>query len=505
VKINQLKVGVLLSYLTMAVQIVTGMIYTPVMLRLLGQSEFGLYQLVSSVVSSLSLLSFGFGSCYMRFYSQYATKGETEKVARLNGMFLIIFSVLSAVCLLCGLVMMKNIELVLGSGLTESELKIGKILLLIMVFSMALTFMNSVFVSIVTAHEKFFFLRLVEFLRTLCSPFLTLPLLLMGLGSVSVVSVTLLLTILATGINLWYTLQKLDVHFSFRKFDFKLLKEMWTFTFFVFFNLIVDQLNWNIDKFLLGRMLNTRATAIYSVAAQLNSMFIWLSTAISSVFIPKVNFLVAQNCDNLALTKLFTKVGRIQFLVLWLVVSGFILFGKEFIAIWAGPGYGLSFVIALFLIIPITIPLVQNLGIDIQRAKNMHKARSVIYFLIAVCNIFLSILLIFKYGTVGAAMGTAISLILGNVLFMNIYYHKKIGLNMLFFWKEILAFFPAVLLAGIGGFVIQSLPLGHSIAFFLIRCVLYALVYGASMWFLGMKSDEKALILDPIHKLLQRR
>ena len=69
------------------------------MLRLLGQSEYGLYQLVYSVVSYLSLLSLGFSSSYMRFYSRYKVENNEDEVARLNGMFLLIFMFLSVVCI----------------------------------------------------------------------------------------------------------------------------------------------------------------------------------------------------------------------------------------------------------------------------------------------------------------------------------------------------------------------------------------------------------------------
>ena len=58
-KVNQLKMGTILSYLSIVIQSLSAIIYTPVMLRLLGQNEYGLYQLGSSAVSYLSLLSFG--------------------------------------------------------------------------------------------------------------------------------------------------------------------------------------------------------------------------------------------------------------------------------------------------------------------------------------------------------------------------------------------------------------------------------------------------------------
>ena len=90
---NQRMAGAALTYVSEAIKILTGLLYTPVMLRLLGQSEYGLYQLVYSFVSYLSLLSFGFGSSYMRFYSRYKADNDEEGIAKLNGAYLLIFSV----------------------------------------------------------------------------------------------------------------------------------------------------------------------------------------------------------------------------------------------------------------------------------------------------------------------------------------------------------------------------------------------------------------------------
>lgn len=115
-KVNQLKAGVILSYSSMILGYIIAIIYTPIMLRLLGQSEYGLYNLVSSVVSYLGLLSFGFGSAYVRFYSRYKVEDSEQEIAKLNGMFLIIFSIIGAIALLAGLVLVTNTERIFGAN-----------------------------------------------------------------------------------------------------------------------------------------------------------------------------------------------------------------------------------------------------------------------------------------------------------------------------------------------------------------------------------------------------
>lgn len=156
------------------------------------------------------------------------------------------------------------------------------------------------------------------------------------------------------------------------------------------------------------------------------------------------------------------------------------------------------------MIIPVTVPLIQNLGIEIQRAKNMHKARSIVYLFIAIANVFLSIPLIKMFGSIGAAMGTAISLFIGNVVFMNWYYQKRIGINIVFFWKEIAKFIPAFIVPAVVGVLIMKFAPISGLWHILICATVYAIVYCVSMYFVGMNDEEKNLVMGPIKKFFGR-
>ena len=97
---RNLKSGFILSYISIFIQSIISILYTPVMLRLLGESNYGLLQLAISTMSSLSILSFGFGSSYMRFYSQYKADNDNNAISVLNGMFTIIFISVSILSLI---------------------------------------------------------------------------------------------------------------------------------------------------------------------------------------------------------------------------------------------------------------------------------------------------------------------------------------------------------------------------------------------------------------------
>lgn len=503
-KINQLKAGAALSYISMGLGYIVSIIYTPVMLRLLGQSEYGLYNLVSSVVAYLGVLNFGFGSAYMRYYSQYKVQDDKKKIATLNGMFLIIFSVIGLIAVIAGMVLAMNTEVILGSELTSIELSRAKILMMILVINLAISFPNIVFTSHIIANEKFVFQKLVQMIKSVANPFVVLPLLILGYGSVGMVIATTFLNIIIELINAVYCINKLKMKFSFRCFDFKLMRELTVFSSFIFINLLIDQINWNVDKFILGRFHGTVSVAVYGLAAQLNTYYLSIATAISGVFIPRVHRLVANSNNKNEFTKLFTRIGRIQFIILSLISSGLTFFGRPFINMWAGKSYDDSYPIVLLLIIPVTIPLIQNIGIEIQRAKNMHKFRSWVYFFIALGNIGLTIPLAKVYGGVGAAIGTAATLIIGNGLIMNWYNHVKVGLDMNFFWKQIINFVPALIIPTIVGVFINNFINLNNIFNLLGFGVAYVVIFCISMWLFGMNQYEKDLLEKPIRRLFNR-
>ena len=507
-KINQLKIGSLLSYAQMLVSILIGLVYTPVMIRLLGQSEYGLYNTVASTISLLSILSLGFNSSYIRFYSLYKKDGNEKNIHRLNGMFMLIFMVIGLVALGCGLFLSENLHLVFKDGLTEAEYGTARILMILLSVNLGLSFPMSVFTSIISAHERYVVLKLLGMLKTVAGPLVTLPLLLAGYGSVALVSVTLGISLITDLIYFVYVKKTLQCHFEFGNFEKGLFTQLLVFTTFIALNMIVDQINTNIPKFLLGRYRGTTGVAVYSVGYTLYQYYMMFSSSISGVFAPRVHRLVNDHADEpeqqrTVLTQLFTKVGRIQYAILALIASGLVFFGRPFIAFWAGEDYGEAYYVSLLLILPATIALMQNIGIEIQRAQNNHKFRSIVYIFMALLNLSCSIFLCQIYGTVGAAIGTAFSLLVANGLIMNIYYHKKCRINILHFWKNILRMSLGFLPAVIVGIALNKWLNMDSLLMLLLGIVIYALTYCVGMWLLGLNQYEKDLVMKPIKKLLK--
>ena len=293
----------------------------------------------------------------------------------------------------------------------------------------------------------------------------------------------------------------MDIKIKFQGFDKILFKTILGYSIWIFLGVIVDKINWSVDQFVLGAVSGTIAVSLYSVASQINTLFVNLSTAVSSVLLPKMSKMVAAKASATELTDEMTKVGRIQYYIIFFMASLFTIIGKDFIIWWAGKDFEEAYYVALILIIPLCFPLIQNLGLSIMQALNKYKFKSISTFIMAIFNVVISYFLAKKYGPVGSAIGTAIALIICNIFLINYYYYKSIGLNVLRFWKNIfkmtITFIPSVVVTVIFYII---LPVNGFYKIILIG-TLYTFLYIMSCYWVTFDSYEKRLVANVLKKL----
>ena len=483
--INELKVGAVLSYVQTGAQILVALLYTPVMLRILGQNEYGLYNTISSTISMLSVLSLGFSNAYIRFYARYKINEEKEKIERLNGLFLLVYCIIGTIGFLCGLYLAFNLRLVFDEGLTADELEKAKIMMILLALNLGISFPMSTFTSYINAHERFAYIYGLNIIKTVCSPFVQIPLLLMGFGAVGMTAVIFAFNMFVNVAEVIYSVKKLRFRIKLGNWEPGLFKSLFLFSSLIAINVIVDQVNNSLDSVLLGRFCGTAEVAVYSIGATFCGYYTIFSTSISTVFIPRIHKIVNSVQDKLEqnrqLTEIFIKVGRIQFLVLALVCSGFIVFGRAFIALWAGEGYEDSYWVALFRMVPATVALIQNAGIEIQRAKNVHQYRAYSMVIMALINLGLTIYMCQRWGAVGASAATGIAAVLCDLFLLNWFYYKKTGINVWLFWKNILRESLGLLVPGVCGFFIARYATMQSYFTLAFWIAVYAAVYIVSI------------------------
>jgi O-antigen/teichoic acid export membrane protein len=220
-----------------------------------------------------------------------------------------------------------------------------------------------------------------------------------------------------------------------------------------------------------------------------------------NLYLPKATRLVTQNCTGEGLTDFVIGPGRVQAVLAIGIVAAFALFGKDFIALWIGEKYENAYYVALMLMIPATLPLVQNVCQSILDAQLRRLFSSVVLVVMAILNVMISVILVQPLGFWGAAVGTVVSLLVGHGLLMNIYYHKVIGLNVPRMFREIFAgILPAAVVSGLCCLPLVFL-LDSSFLAFAVKCIVFVVLYAAALWLIGLNKTEKAMV----KKMMKRK
>lgn len=503
-KKDQLKAGAALSLISLLISNLIPFIYTPIMLRLLGPAEYGLYGIASSFMGYINLLNFGISGTIVRYITKYRAAGDKAGEERMFGLFIKIYSVIGALIMIAGTVLAFNIHSFYDRSLSGSELTILKKLLLLMTLNTALFLPLCPFGSIITAHERFIFSKLTSMAFTLAGPIVNLIMLYFGYGSVGLVAVSMVFNVASYAINIPYVLKKLGIRPRFSGAGRGILREIFGFSVFVFFAQIVDILYWSTDKLVIGWAIGSAATAIYNIGASFNAYITSISTAVSGVLLPRITSMAVKDTPKEEFTDLFIKVGRLQFIIISLVISAFVAFGRQFIALWAGPSYEKAYYVALLTMIPVTVPLIQNTGLNILYATNRHKFRSIVYACIAVLNAGLTFWWVEDFGIIGAAVATCLAYVVGNIFIINWYYHKKIGINIPLFWLNILKMSPVMIVMGTGWWFLLEWIGIHSWLMFFGLAGIYALIYAVLAYFFMMNRYERNLLIGPVKKILRK-
>lgn len=501
---NQRKLGVLLSYGQIFAYSIIGILYTPLLLRYLGQSEYGIYSLCASMIAYLQLFNLGFASAYVRYYSRFKAAGQEMRIEQLNGMYLMIFSGISGAILFCGLSMSYYSGDFLGNRFTIEEVELAKILMGLMTFNLALTMPLGLFISFITARERFIFQKSIAIFTVLLNPLISLFFLSLGYRSVAVVLVTTVLSLLSFCCHIAFCIRTLKMRFQWKAFDVALLKEISVFSVFIFLQVVMDKFNWEINKFIIGMYCGSAAVAIYAVGAQINQFFIMFSTSISNVFVPQINRLVAEPNSEDAISALCIRVARIQFMVVFYIFTSFLFLGKGFVFIWAGDLYTESYFVALLLMAPIVLPLTQTLSIEIVRAKNLHAFLNSIFVGISIANVYLSTILTQRSGAVGSALGTCLTMAVAQNVVAFLYYHFRAKIDMKLYIKEISKLLPAGFIPCLFGGLMAYIWQEYRLDIFLYLGTGYTVLYVLCYWNWGMNAYERELCRQIAGKFLKK-
>ena len=499
---KQIKIGAVISYLAIFINIAAMLFYTPWMKDQIGIENYGLYTLANSFIA-MFLMDFGIGSSVSRFVAKYRAEGNLEAANNLVGMVYKLFIIIDAVIFTVLFILFFFIEQIY-QGLTANELELFKQLYLIMaafsIFSFPFTTLNGVF----NAYEKFVPLKICDLLQKLLSIGFIVAALLFNGNVVSMVTAHAASGILVVILKLILVNRMTPVKPNFKVKDKSLLKEILSFSIWVTVLGIAQRLTYNVAPSILGIVSNSREIALYSPASAIAGYFYTFATAINGLFLPTISRKIAQKKEEDILPLMVT-VGRFQVVVLGMLYVGFATVGREFMVLWMGEEFLVSYYCVLLLAFPTIFEYSQQIANTTIIAKNKVKLQSIGLLVTSLINIIISPILSHYFGSVGVSIGIVITAFL-NLIFLNVVYYRVLKINVFTFYRQ--CYLP-ILFPIIGGIAISVL-IANAIHLsgwlgVLIKGAISVIVFFGLTFIFHISKDEKKKVFGIIKRKLLRK
>ena len=498
---SQLKKGAIISYLNIFLANIAGLLLTPFIIRSLGNAEYGLYLLIGSFVSYIALMDLGLNNTIIRFVAKYRAEKDLEGEENFLATTMLIYLFISLIIVVLGIILYFNLDHLFGKTLSPEEMSKAKIMFVILIFNMAITLPGGAFAAISSGYEKFVFPRFATTIRYIVRSVLIVIILFFRGGAISIVVLDTIMNISFVMVNAFFVIQKLGVRFKFHSFEKRFIKEIFSYSIWIFVFALVQKFQWQSGQVILGMNANTRIVAVFGVGVMLGTYYGAFASAITSVLLPKATQMVVNETSGEEITQLMSKIGRLTFMVLNVILAGFALFGNEFVFLWVGPAYKDAWVVSLLIMIVLTVPLTQSFGNSILEASNKIKIKAILNLVTIVIGVSIGFILTKYYGIYGM-ISSIVSAIFINSIITSLYFKKTFNFKILFFFKNTFSKGPLVLVIilflGLGlNYWLPYYSWGNLIFKLTVLTVLYLIV----LYAIELKKKEKGKLIATFKRI----
>lgn len=490
--------GAVISYISIFLNIVISLVYTPWMINKIGVSDYGLYSLVGAFLSYF-LLDFGLAGTITRFVAKYRAESNEEKVSNMLGLTAKVYLILDSIIFLVLFVLYFFLTDIFGGGLTAEELEKLKVLYCIAGTFSILSFLFKPVSGAMMAYEFFVENKTLDLLVRVGTVIFIVIMLLLGGNVYHLVFITGFVGFGAALLRYAIFIRKSKLKINWSYFEKAELIGLFSFSVWVLLVQLAQMFRISLIPTILGIFNNTTEISVFSVGANLQGMVFTISAALNGLFLPMVSRLVHSG-DRKGIMSLMVQVGRIQLFVILLIFSGFCVFGQSFIQLWVGEIFNSSYYVFLLLVFGYILALTMQIGMDLVYAENKIKHTAMRVLISSLIGLVLSVILAPKYGALGCAIATGFALLLTQVLYV-LFFNNKMGLDMKNFFKKChLRIMPLLVVYAVAAYVVSRFFSIDNWFSLILSLVVYAIGYLLIAWFVLANEDEKNLVKGFIKK-----
>ena len=495
--------GIIISYVNIVVNSLVNFFLIPFIIGVLTDESYSIYKVMQSFAAPLSMLTFGASTIVARAIAKYNATDSDDRIEKENtyALSIIVSGLFCFLIIAIGFVMSLSIPSIYGKNYSEDMITVAIRLFRIYMINTALHIFTEPLRGCVIGNEKFVFRYISQTIEYVLHFILVFLFLKLGYGVIALGMINLSVTIFIFLLYFVYGTFVLGEKPVLHSWDKKILLGMVSYSAAILLQAFTNQINNNMDNMILGAMITDKSIiTMYSSALTIYSVYNSIIFVFAGVYLPEATKLITRGATGEQLTDFVIKPGRVQAIIAVAVCGCFSVVGKDFISLWIGSQYINTYYVTLMLIIPVSIPLVQSICVSIMDAKLKRIYRSIILVIMAVINFVLSIYLVKQIGFWGAAIGTMSSLLIGHGILMNIYYKKILKINVIRMFRGI---FKGIFLSGVLSAAL-CMPLvvllNHTLVCFIIKCLVFILVYAGFLLLFGLNQEEKSILRNKLKR-----
>lgn len=486
---KELKIGAIIAYLTIAINIVSGLLYTPWLVEQIGASDYGLYTLANSLIN-LFLFDFGLSAATSRFVSKYLAEGRQDKVDRILGAIYKLYFIIDAI--ICVILIVVSIFLEqIYTNLTPIEIQRLRVVFIISAVFAVINFPCVTFTGILNAYEKFITLKIADALYRIFSVLITVIALVCNGGLYALVCVHVIVGVLTLAFKFYVIKSKTPIRVNFSYKEKGMFGDLLGFSLWVTISTLAQRLIFGITPSILGIVSSTTAIAIFGIVSVMENYIHLVTTALNGMFMPRISRIFTEESYISKLNRLIIKVGRFQFALHGLIVTGFLLVGKDFILLWLDESYSIAYYGILLVTVPNLFYYSLQIANTAMMIKNYVKIQAITNVAVGILNVILAFIWSKHHGVLGACAAIFVAYNIRNVGYF-IAYHKILKMNFKKLCTE--CYIP------LGICIVITIVLGAGVNYlfpccswmaFMIKVAIITSVYFVLIFMIGVKESER--------------
>jgi O-antigen/teichoic acid export membrane protein len=496
---NQEKIGLVLIYVQFLVNLLVGFLFTPILINSIGLDQYGLYILVISLVGYLTIFDLGLNATVLRFVARYRINNDSLNLSRFLGTILFLYLFIVSFVLIIGLIIFNNLSLLVNDYFLY-KITIDTLFIYSLI-NVCLSLPLGVFPSIIEGYGLFSITKSVRIIHIILRT-LFLSILLLYSPTYGILDVIFFDTFFNFMFSLYYffySILKLKLNISFKNINLIFVRDIVSFSFFIFILAIVNQFFWKFGQIILGYYNSFVEIAVFGIAILLINYVIEITTSVSQILLPRITLYVNPfNKDKLS--EIFIYVGKFQFFILSLIFIGFYFVGNDFIILWLGNDFVIVYDYVLLLIFSISLQTILTVGTSILKAINLHNFQAYIYLFSSIIFIFLSIFLSSSIDGYGLIISLIISIFFIQSFSMIFLFKEKLKLDIFTILKSILIpFFIPIVGLLISSFFFVFFREVNWISL-LIKVIYITFFYSILVYLFSITTKEKAFFFSRVFK-----